>query len=77
MTPRSADAPSMFLSGLPLASLPSPLSDLEIAFRDRAAQASVSATAREVRGRDRNAGLADGARRGRNDSGGKPGSVGR
>ena len=35
----------MFLSGLPLASLSPPLSDLEIAFRDRAAQAYVSATA--------------------------------
>lgn len=35
----------MFLSGLPLASLPPPLSDLEIAFRDRAAQGYVSATA--------------------------------
>ena len=35
----------MLLSGLPLASLPPPLSDLEIAFRDHAAQAYVSATA--------------------------------
>ena len=47
MTPRSADALSMLLSGFfpPPRKLTPPLSDLEIGFRDGAAQAYVSATA--------------------------------
>jgi len=45
MTPRSADAPSMLLSGLPLASLPPPPVRSRNCVRDRAAQAYVSATA--------------------------------